>query len=689
MRGESRQLLVFMEGSYRRFIIPVYQRNYDWKKDNCQQLLNDLKDVISDNRESHFFGSIVSFTDGRECTIIDGQQRITTVSLLLLALCNLIDDKLIECNDKQLSQIIREDYLINRFKTDEEYKIKLKPVKNDMRAFSALFDKDAERVLESNITQNYMFLYEWIKESSVSAEDLFDAVSRLDVIDITVESTDDPQLIFESLNSTGLDLNEADKIRNYILMGLDYDSQEKMYDRYWNKIEINTDYAVSEFMRQYLTLKLGRWPKINNVYQEFKQFEASTHFNTESLLSDLLSYAEFYQQIANGSTGHNKVDVVLKRLSLLDMSVINPLLFALFERLKSNKISEDDFCSTLKVLESYLFRRLVCEVSTNSLNKIFATLNNDTLKIIGDERDYVEALVYLLLQKKSSGRFPMDDEFEHSVETRDFYNMSSKNRVYYFNRLVNGDSLEYMNIPELMSVQKDGLSVEHIMPKTLTKAWRDDLGVDYEKIHETWKNRIANLTLTAYNSKYSNKSFKDKLTVDNGFKDSNLPINKWISQQDKWTLDELEARNKLMVDTFIKLWPFPKTAFMPKSNSESLYFLNDEIDFTGTAIVSYTFMGTRNTVTNWKEAVESVLCQLCDLDPASMHRFILRDAPTSSYISARQDDKNSLTPIGQGLFASLRNNTSTKIRLLEDVFTHFGLDSDELCFEIKSASTEV
>lgn len=684
MRGDSKPLLKFMKGSNRMFVIPVYQRNYDWKKENCQQLINDLIDVVDNKRPSHFFGSLVSYTDGNQCIIIDGQQRLTTVSLLLLALSNLIEDKIISYKQEQLSQRLKEDYLIDRWQP-EERKIKLKPVKNDMKAFNALFSKDSDKIPESNITQNYLFLYERIRDSGLLAEDLFDAVSKLTIIDITLERGDDPQLIFESLNSTGLDLSEADKIRNYILMGLEHDFQKKMYEQYWNKIEERTDYEVSDFIRQYLTLKLGRWPNINNVYREYKQYVMYSNLDTESLLADLLLYADFHKQIRYASTGIGKIDTVLKRISLLEMSVINPFLFALLGLFKQRKIDEDGMCSVLLALESYLFRRLVCEVSTNSLNKIFATLNNDALKLNDDnESSYPEIVIYLLLQKKASGRFPTDAEFENSVRTRDFYNMRTKNKIYYFNRLENGDSHEILNIPDMMSAKENGLSVEHIMPQTLTEAWKKDLGSNYAKIHETWKNRIANLTLTAYNSNYSNRQFQDKLLIPNGFKDSPLPLNRWIGQQTKWTLEELESRCNIMSTMFIKLWAFPKTTFVPKTNPESQYYLNDDFDFTGSTIVSYTFMGTRYPVSTWKDAAEGILSQLCDLDPAGMHQIESKSEFSNGYISTNRDSRNGWIRIGHDLYAYLSTSTSAKIRILEDIFSQLELDNNELCFEIKS-----
>ena len=687
MKGNSKALLKFMEGSDKRFVIPVYQRNYDWKKDNCEQLFNDLLDVIQASRPSHFFGSIVASTEGDDYIIIDGQQRLTTVSLLLLALMNLINEGKVEHTSPQLADKIKEDYLIDKWQP-EERKIKLKPVKNDMKAFNSLFIPSASHIPDSNVTQNYLFFYNAIQGSGVLADDLFDAVKKLIVIDITLEDGDDPQLIFESLNSTGLDLSEADKVRNYVLMGLEQKLQERLYENYWNKIEELTEYQVSEFIRQYLTLKLGKWPNINDVYRTFKRFAPSTGTEMEPLLADMLTHAKFYSQITSASVGIRSIDSVLKRLSLLEMTVVNPFLFALLERFQAEIIDKGDMCRVLSAIESYLFRRLVCEVPTNALNKVFATLNNDALKIVEDESDYADAVIYVLEKKTAAGRFPTNQEFEEYVRTRDFYSMRSKNKVYCFNRLENGDSYEAVNVPELMLAKEHGLSVEHIMPQTLTETWKKDLGPDYAQIHDTWKDRIANLTLTAYNPEYSNRPFREKLTMKDGFRDSPLPLNRWIARQEKWTLDELEARGNIMAERFVELWPYPEINFVPKAATGSQYSLDDDFDFTGTQIASYTFMGTKHYVSTWKDAAEGILRQICELYPADMHHIAAREEYPGTFISAMGEPKAGWTNIGQDLYAYLATSTASKMRVLDAVFSKVGLDKEDLCFEIRPEEDE-
>lgn len=386
------------------------------------------------------------------------------------------------------------------------------------------------------------------------------------------------------------------------------------------------------------------------------------------------------------TTGISSVDAILKRLALLEMTVVNPFLFAVLERHNDGNIGEDDMRRVLAAIESYLFRRLVCEVPTNALNKIFATLNNDADRLIDDDADYVDAVIYVLEKKSSTGRFPADEEFEEKVRTRDFYNMRPKNKVYYFNRLENEDSYEIVNVPEMMLAKEHGLSVEHVMPQTLTEVWKKDLGPDHDRIHETWKNRIANLTLTAYNGKYSNRPFSEKLTMKDGFIDSPLPLNKWIAQQKQWTLTELELRNDLMAEKFLNLWPFPTTNFVAKEVSGSQHALDDDFDFTGTRIASYTFMDSRHYVTTWKDAAEGVLRQICELDPAGMHHIARLDEFPGTFISEMGEPKAGWTNIGQDLYVYLATSTASKMRVLEAVFERIGLNGDDLYFEIRPES---
>lgn len=296
MKGSETKLVSYMQGSDKRFIIPVYQRNYDWKTENCKQLYDDLIKVVRRGRKSHFFGSIVSVhNDGEfnEYLVIDGQQRLTTISLLLLAMYNLMKNGVLTPAKGNLAEKIYKTYLIDEWQ-DDDTRIKLKPVKNDRDAFSRLFDDQSQHIPNSNLTINYEYFYSRIQKEEVSLDELYEAVTKLEIINITLNQDDNPQLIFESLNSTGVALSEGDKIRNFILMELPSKQQAEFYEKYWNKIEVCTDYDVSLFVRDYLSVKQQLIPAMSKVYFTFKAFVEESGTEVEDLLQELLRYAKWY-----------------------------------------------------------------------------------------------------------------------------------------------------------------------------------------------------------------------------------------------------------------------------------------------------------------------------------------------------------------------------------------------------------
>ena len=378
MKGSECRLIEYMEGSKKRFIIPVYQRNYDWKTENCKQLYDDLEEVIKNNRRSHFFGSLVSVYEpsGRntEFLVIDGQQRLTTVSLLLLAMYNLISSGIIVPEDASLGKQIYEDFLVDKYQT-QDTRIKLKSVKNDKKAFAKLFDSADEHIRESNLTINYNYFYDRIQKQEITIDQLFDAICRLEIINITLNNEDNPQLIFESLNSTGLDLSEGDKIRNFILMGLPAKEQDEYYEKYWNRIEECTKYDVSSFVRDYLSVKQLTIPSQKKIYISFKEYVEISSFGAEELLIDLLAYAKRYEILLNGNTKNKALDSCINRLNRLETTVTRPFFLEVLRLHNEGKLDISQVTDVFMITETYLFRRTICDLPTNALNKIFLMLH--------------------------------------------------------------------------------------------------------------------------------------------------------------------------------------------------------------------------------------------------------------------------------------------------------------------------
>jgi uncharacterized protein with ParB-like and HNH nuclease domain len=692
MKGSECRLIEYMEGSKKRFIIPVYQRNYDWKTENCKQLYDDLIKVIKNNRRSHFFGSLVSVYEpsGRntEFLVIDGQQRLTTVSLLFLAMYNLIDSGILTPADPSLGKQIYEDFLVDKYQPVET-RIKLKPVKNDQKAFGKLFSSVDEHIRESNLTTNYNYFYERIQKQEITIDELFDAICSLEIINITLNNEDNPQLIFESLNSTGLDLSEGDKIRNFILMGLPSKEQDEYYDKYWNRIEECTKYDVSSFVRDYLSVKQLSIPSQKKIYVSFKEYVEQQSIEAEDLLKELLAYAKRYEILLTGGTKNRALDSCIYRLNRLETTVTRPFFLEVLRLYDESKLDLDQVSEVFLITERYLFRRTICDLPTNALNKIFLLLHREITRYEGNDIDYVEKFKYALLSKKEKARFPGDEEFSISFTERQIYQMNSKNKIYILERLENYGTAEDKDV---YGHCDDGIySIEHIMPQHLTPAWVSSLGEDYEQIHETWLHRIANLTLTAYNSKYSNSTFEEKKTMKNGFEDSGIRMNTYIAKKDKWTLTELEERNQYLIGRALEIWATPTTTFKPAEKQMDSYTLDDDVTLSGRLIARFSYKNTEQPVSSWVEMFQKVLQILYAEDKSVITKLaVSTDDNIALNFSMTESDLLKSVEIEDGIFVLTNTSTTSKLSVLNRVFKLYEADPSDLVFYLRdeNAGTE-
>lgn len=691
MKGSEYRLIEYMEGSKKRFIIPAYQRNYDWKTVNCKQLYDNLVNVIRNNRRTHFFGSIVSVYEpsrrNTEYLIIDGQQRLTTVSLLLLAMYNLISEGKIVAEDKSLGKQIYEDFLVDKFQP-KETRIKLKPVKNDQQAFGKLFGDSDEYIKESNLTTNYNYFYGRIQKQEITVDELFDAICSLEIINIILTNDDNPQLIFESLNSTGLDLSEGDKIRNFILMGLPTRVQNEYYEKYWNCIEECTKYNVSSFARDYLSVKQLVIPSQKEIYVRFKEYKESVNLSAEELLKNLLLYAKRYKILLDGTAKNKTLDACINRLNRLETTVTRPFFLEVLRLYDENKLDISQVTEIFLITENYLFRRTICSIPTNSLNKIFLLIHREISRYDGSEENYVEKFKYALLSKKERARFPNDDEFIMQFTEKQIYQMSSKNKIYILERLENYGTLEDKDVYRHYD---DGTySIEHIMPQHLTPTWVEELGSDYEQIHETWLHRIANLTLTAYNAKYSNNSFEEKKSMKNGFEDSGLRMNTYIAKKEKWTLDELEERNQYLMERALEIWALPSTTYKPVKRQVESYTLDDDVNLSGRLITKFSYKNTEQPVTSWIEMYQKVLQILYAEDKSVITKLaVSTEGNLAVHFSMAQSDFTKSVEIGDGIYVWTNTNTQNKLSVLHRLFRLYDVNPTDLIFYLRNENEDI
>ncbi len=539
----------------KQFVIPIYQRVYSWGEKQCKQLWDDIiKTGGNDQIEGHFIGSIVFVHDGiyttnhNELLIIDGQQRLTTITLLFIALRDHLNDE-DELLEKFSCQKIQNRYLINSDeKGDKKFKLILS--EPDRNTLLSLIDKDRRKPSEPSlkIMENFKLFEEWIRKNTDKLETIFKGLDKLMIVWIALKKgKDDPQLIFESMNSTGKDLTQMDLIKNYILMGLEPKKQEIFYTKYWRAMEEDfkqNETLFNQFVRHYLTIKTREIPNINKVYEAFKDYQQKEGIEIEDLLKDLQKYCGYFCRIVFKKEADKDLNKALGFLVDLEMDVIYPLLLELYSDYSDGVLSNADFIPIIYLIESYICRRAVCGLGTNSLNKIFASFT----KKINKDQCLESIKAHFLSLETTKGKFPKDSEFKKLFITIDFYNFQKKE--YFLERLENFERKEPVNTKEC--------TTEHIMSQTLTEEWKRDLGENFQAIHDKYLHTIGNLTLTGYNEKYSNNSFQEKRDMEKGFKQSPLKLNQSLKDLESFGEKEIEKRANDLADWALKIWTYPK-----------------------------------------------------------------------------------------------------------------------------------
>lgn len=702
---DATKLNEYFSGDKTLFLIPLYQRRYAWKRKHCERLFTDLIKVITEGRRSHFFGSIVTIKASEtedDLLIIDGQQRITTISLMILAAMKAVKDGIMECEQgPEFIEDTKNKYLRAKYRKVER-KIKLRPIDKDRIAYDALFTDEQEipeGMEDSGIVKNFQLFYELIGQSSVSFDDLIEAIEKLIIIDIRLDSGDNPQMIFESLNSCGKDLEEADKVRNYLLMSLTPQEQEDYYRKYWSKIENCTDDEPTMFIRDFLTVKTKVISNITELYFDFKRFDEGYNLSREELLAEMLKYAEFYRQATKADTKYPTVDQKLRQLSYIGSTVCMPFYIQFLDYAKENTLSEEEIYTVFDTIENYWARRIICGYPANVMSRTFAILHSDVLRIMKEHNrrgielksNYAELMKFILLKKQGNAIFPSDTKVRESFPTRQIYKIPIEYRYFLFERMENENSKERDDM--LVQKMRDNkITIEHIMPQTLTTQWKTDLGDDWQNIYDTYLHTFANLTLTGYNSSYGNHSFAEKKEgyIDHkgkkvdGFKDSKFRLSSYLKTIDCWTVNELKARQGILLASFLRLWPQITTDYVPlAAETEVVSFNDDELELTNRFIVGFTFRGNHYVSGTWKYMLE----RLCRLIYAEMPIQMNSLAKNNGWLCEKETKDYSRVADHCYVYSSC--STKSKCSIISFIFEQLEINPSDLEFELVPVSDKV
>lgn len=680
-------------GMKSQFCIPVFQRNYSWNEKNCERLFNDICELINYKERNHFIGSFVYKmirlvdTQYIQFVLIDGQQRLTSLTLILKALydylCTLGE------NYEGLCEEIKDSYLFNKFAKDANLKLKLKPNKEDDYNFNLLMDGKVDEIdKKSLIYQNYKYFFERIKSLQSPIEDFYDALQRLEGVSVTLDKDDDAQMIFESLNSTGLDLNEVDLIRNYLLMNCIPSEQEDLYNDYWIKLEKMLGASFTDFVRDYLSLKNGVVVQTgkNKVYLAFKKFYINNYVNNniclKSFLSEWIEYAKAYEMLLKPSDNKEKkykLENAINDTIMLSMKTTYPFLLGILYDYNKGLIDLHDTVKIFRLIESYAVRRSICSIQGGALSQALASMIKE-FKEKYQEDYYVDT--YLKVASKmasinTNAYFPKNSQFKDEFVSRDMYSSPLKKYILY--KLENSyQDKEIINI--------DNLTIEHIMPNTITKEWKNYLNMEnVEEFHSQYKNRIGNLTLTAYNSEMGQKLFSEK---KNNSDFSRLYLNRYFSNIEKWNKKEIINRGNALFEIALKIWPFPDVVSESEINSDIYNILDetDELDLSNSRPLKFKFDDCEEIhANNWSALFQSMMNLLykqnSDLFVSLMSQGNYCGA-TKKMLSKEPNDLRYEGRISDGYYVEMNNNTMRKLKILRTLIKDMGYDNSTLLVSV-------
>lgn len=680
LEAKKIRILDFIGKGKKTFNIPVYQRNYDWQEENCKKLFTDIENIIKHNEEiEHFLGTVVYVLtkierDYEEYVLIDGQQRITSISLLLKAL----HEKIISEDTKES---IWEQYLINK-KSPDNIRIRLKPIESDSVSYKQLIDNNDDSS-NSNVCRNYKIFKELLENSHYSAEQIYSALYKIELVTIKLEKdkkSENPQLIFESLNSTGLSLTQADLIRNYLLMNSEYEKQTVLYKNFWLKIEIElTNKKISDFIRDFLTMKTGKIANKNKVYDDFKEYmRIQKELNEEAVLEELVTYSKYYNWFLNANSNNEKINEKLKHFKYLKNTTVYPLLLSIFEdTYYYKKLDEDKLLKIIDLLISYIFRRTICGYKTSSINKVFASIPKKILEN-QNEKDIYFKIEKNLMERRLETIFPRDEEFKLNFIK---YNFEKNKELlkYTLKELEQKVSNNVIN-------DTSNLNIEYIMPENLNSEWKLELGEKkFENTHLEYLGTIGNSSLIENDLLRYNKNFKTKKEF---YQKSNIEITKNINNYKVWTDNEIKNRAEQLYEKSKEIWSIPAGYKIQKLNNIEYgkeYLLNSSINVTGEKPDKLIIDSIPYPVKSWKGLLEKLCIELYNLDSDIFKELIYNpNFQTKERVILSNSISKLRQPIeiSNDLYIESNLNANAILSYADIIAANFEL-SDEIYFVLK------
>lgn len=680
LEAKKIRILDFIGKGKKTFNIPVYQRNYDWQEENCKKLFTDIENIIKHNEEiEHFLGTVVYVLtkierDYEEYVLIDGQQRITSISLLLKAL----HEKIISEDTKES---IWEQYLINK-KSPDNIRIRLKPIESDSVSYKQLIDNNDDSS-NSNVCRNYKIFKELLENSHYSAEQIYSALYKIELVTIKLEKdkkSENPQLIFESLNSTGLSLTQADLIRNYLLMNSEYEKQTVLYKNFWLKIEIElTNKKISDFIRDFLTMKTGKIANKNKVYDDFKEYmRIQKELNEEAVLEELVTYSKYYNWFLNANSNNEKINEKLKHFKYLKNTTVYPLLLSIFEdTYYYKKLDEDKLLKIIDLLISYIFRRTICGYKTSSINKVFASIPKKILEN-QNEKDIYFKIEKNLMERRLETIFPRDEEFKLNFIK---YNFEKNKELlkYTLKELEQKVSNNVIN-------DTSNLNIEYIMPENLNSEWKLELGEKkFENTHLEYLGTIGNSSLIENDLLRYNKNFKTKKEF---YQKSNIEITRNINNYQVWTDNEIKNRAEQLYEKSKEIWSIPAGYKIQKLNNIEYgkeYLLNSSINVTGEKPDKLIIDSIPYPVKSWKGLLEKLCIELYNLDSDIFKELIYNpNFQTKERVILSNSISKLRQPIeiSNDLYIESNLNANAILSYADIIAANFEL-SDEIYFVLK------